>query len=135
MAQQVVELHRERQEIVAGQRLLVAQAVERGCEPIGAFTHRRQRQALGARMNAADQLEDQHQLFAEGLRFARGQLHDGAQLAGLLARLGQEQLEPRAVDVHDFLEHFVEARIRRIDDAGRDRESPASRRPARLRRK
>ena len=71
MAQQVVEFHGERQEIVARQGLLVAQAAERGFEALRAFTHRRQRQALGARVDAADQLEDQHQLFAERLRFAR----------------------------------------------------------------
>ncbi len=118
MAQQIVELHRERQEIVAGQRLLVAQTAERGRESLGAFAHRRQRHTLGARVDAANQLEDQYQLLAEGLRLARGQLHDGAELSGLLARLGQESLEPAGVDVHDFLEHFAQTRIRRVDDGG-----------------
>ena len=70
-------------------------------------------------MDAADEFEDQHQLLAECLRFARGQLDDGAQLTGLLARFGEELLEPRGFDVHDLLEHFVEAHIRRIDDGGR----------------
>ena len=119
MAQQIVELHRERQEIVAGQRLLVAQTVERGREPVGAFTHRGQRQTLGARVDAADQLEDQHQFFTEGLRFARGQFHDGAQLAGFFRASAEELLEPSGFDVHDLLEHFVEARIRGIDDRRR----------------
>ena len=72
MAQQVVEFHGDRQEIVARQRLLVAQHAERGFEALRAFAHRRQRQALGARVNAADEFEDQHQLLAEGLRLARG---------------------------------------------------------------
>ena len=72
MAQQVVELHGEGQEIVARQGLLVAQRVERRFEALGALAHRRQRQARGARVDAADQLEDQHQLLAERLRLARG---------------------------------------------------------------
>jgi hypothetical protein len=72
MAQQVVELHGERQEIVAGQRGLVTQLVERVLEAFGAFADGSQRQSRGARVDPADQLEDQHEFLAEGLRLARG---------------------------------------------------------------
>jgi len=51
--------------------LFVAQAAERGFESLGTLAHRRQRQALRARVDATNELEDQHQLFAERLRLAR----------------------------------------------------------------
>ncbi len=71
MAQQVVQLDGDRQEVVARQRLLVAQIAERFLEAVGALAHGRQRQPLRARVDTADELEDEHQLLAEGLRLAR----------------------------------------------------------------